>query len=462
MSKTKRIVILGAGESGTSAALLAKWLGYAVFVSDSSPIKPAFKTELEEQDIPYEEGQHSLDKILDAREIIKSPGIPEKAAVLQAVRAKGVPVIGEIEFAWRHKPASTQVVAITGSNGKTTTTGLIYHLLQTAGLNVAVGGNIGKAFARVVLDDLRSGNTGVRLLTNPKWYVLEISSFQLEDIDRFRPKIAVLLNITPDHLDRYEYKIENYARAKFRINKNQKRGDIFLFNGADPVIAGYRSRHTLAPARPVAVRKSAYKNAVIRIGRRHHFAMEATRLRGPHNFFNTDCAIRVALALGAQPADIQRGLNTFLPPAHRLEVLASVNGVTYINDSKATNVDAVYYALQAMEHPTIWIVGGQDKGNDYAPLLALVRKKVKAIVCLGLDNSKIIAAFSKMKKPFVETRSAAEAVQEATALAVPGDTVLLSPACASFDLFKNYEDRGEQFKASVLNIIQSPLQTITN
>lgn len=443
MSKQKNIVILGAGESGTGAALLAKWLGYAVFVSDKSPVKPEFRAELESAGIPFEESQHTMEQILAADLVIKSPGIPEKVPVMKAVREKGIPVIGEIEFAWQHRPANRPIVAITGSNGKTTTTGLVYHLLKTAGLNVAVGGNIGKAFARLVLEDLQAAAAA------PKTYVLETSSFQLEDIDLFRPDVALLLNITADHLDRYDYKLENYAAAKFRINKNQKRSDVFLFNGKDPVIADYLTRHALSPAKKVIIRTVSAKNGILRIGRHLQFDTLRGKLRGPHNMFNAVCAIRTALLLGAEPAAIQAGLDTFQPPAHRLEVVATVKGVTYINDSKATNVDAVYYALQAMETPTVWIVGGQDKGNDYAPLQALVRKKVKAIVCLGLDNSKIMEAFASAHKTLVETRSAQEAVQTAAGLAAAGDTVLLSPACASFDLFKNYEDRGAQFREAV-------------
>ncbi|MFN0014409.1 MAG: UDP-N-acetylmuramoyl-L-alanine--D-glutamate ligase [Saprospiraceae bacterium] len=444
MSSTKRIVILGAGESGTGAALLAKALGYAVFVSDKSPIKPQYQAVLENAGIEFETGQHSLDKITNATEVVKSPGIPAKTDVMKAIRSKGLPVIGEIEFGYRHAGKCT-IVAITGSNGKTTTTLLIHHLLKTAGMNVRVGGNVGNSFAELVLE-----NRGKENLV----YVLEVSSFQLEDIRSFRPKVAVLLNITPDHLDRYDYQMENYARAKFRINQNQKRGDVFIFNAADPVVVDYMTRHPLTAAKQVPVRRGFFKNGSIHIGKRHTFDMTGSKLRGPHNMFNATCAIRTALSLGANPAQIQSGLNTFEPPPHRLEVVATANGVTWINDSKATNVDSVFYALQAMTTPTIWIVGGQDKGNDYTPLLPLVKKKVKAIVCLGVDNSKIIAFFKKTKKPIVETRSAEEAVQQAARLAAHGDTVLLSPACASFDLFKNYEDRGEQFRAGVEKVSQ--------
>ena len=448
MKKTKRIAILGAGESGTGAALLANWLGYDVVVSDKSPIKPQFKAALDARGIAWEEGQHSMDKILAAGEIIKSPGIPEKADVMQAIRAKDIPVIGEIEFGWRHRPKGCRVVAITGSNGKTTTTTLTAHLLAAAGLPARMAGNVGNSFAQLVLDDLQHDTQSGG--TTPRIYVLEVSSFQLDDIDQFRANIAVLLNITPDHLDRYDYQLENYTRSKFRINRNQKRGDIFLFNGFDPVIREYMDRNTLAPAKKVAIRRGFYKNGVIRVGRKYAFEMAQSKLQGPHNMFNAACALRVALLLGADPKRLQDGLLTYSPPAHRLEPIAILQGVTWINDSKATNVDSVFYALQAMEQPTVWIVGGQDKGNEYSPLMALVRKKVKAIVCMGVDNSKIIAAFKKLKKPLFETRGAQEAVQTAARLANPGDTVLLSPACASFDLFKNYEDRGDQFRTAVL------------
>lgn len=444
----KRLVILGSGESGTGAALLARHLGYDVFVSDKGEIKATYKAELEAAGVAWEEQQHSLDKILNAGEIIKSPGIPEKSEVMKAVRAKGIPAIGEIELAYRHA-GKCQIVAITGSNGKTTTTELIYHLLKSAGLDVRKGGNVGNSFARMVLQDL----TRNRIHDEKRVFVLEVSSFQLDDIQTFRPKIAILLNITPDHLDRYEYKIENYAASKFRITMNQRRGDKFIYNGFDPIVATQRlvTTHPVSsPSRPrqIAIRKGFYKNGQIRVGK-ISLEMSGTALRGPHNMFNAVCAIRTALLLGAEPDKVQTGLNTFAPPPHRLEKVAEIGGVTWINDSKATNVDSVFYALQAMDTPTIWIVGGQDKGNDYTPLLKLVKKKVKAIVCMGVDNSKIIKAFGGVKKPLVETGSAEEAVRTAAGFAEKGDTVLLSPACASFDLFRNYEDRGERFRAAV-------------
>ncbi len=446
----KQIVILGSGESGVGAAILAKHLGYDVFVSDKSPIPEKFKAELQKHGIVYEENQHTLAKILKAREIIKSPGIPEKTEVMQLIRSKKINVIGEIEFAYRHA-GKCRIVAITGSNGKTTTTELTYHLLKTAGLNVRKGGNVGNSFARMVDEDWAKNKEQ----DESRVFVLEVSSFQLDDIQDFQPKIAVLLNITPDHLDRYEYKMENYVRSKFRITMNQKRGDVFIYNGFDPVVLSGQTtlsrRTTGSQPNQIAIRKNFLKDGLIKISQ-HDFDLRETALRGPHNAFNAACAIRTALLLGANAKKIQQGLNSFQTPPHRLEKVTEVKGVTYINDSKATNVDSVFYALQAMETPTVWIVGGQDKGNDYTPLLPWVEKKVKAIVCMGLDNSKIISAFGPLQKPTVETRSAEEAVKKATELAVNGDTVLLSPACASFDLFKNYEDRGDQFKQAVKNL----------
>ena len=438
-----RCVILGSGESGTGAALLAQHAGFDVFVSDKGPIGERYKRELDAHGIAWEENRHTLDKILNADEVIKSPGIPEKSEVMQAVRAKGINVIGEIEFGWRYA-GKCRIVAITGSNGKTTTTELTYHLLKTAGLNARKGGNVGNSFATMVLEDLHRKDAETQRI-----YVLEVSSFQLDDIQKFRPHIAMLLNITPDHLDRYDYRLENYARAKFRITMNQKRGDVFIFNAFDPVVNEFM---TETRAKKAGIRKGFFKNGLIRIGRKYAFDMTRGNLRGPHNMFNAACAIRAALLLGAAPEKIQQGLDTFTPPAHRLEKVAEVDGVTWINDSKATNVDSVFYALQAMTTPTVWIVGGQDKGNDYSPLFPLVRKKVKAIVCMGVDNSKIISAFKKFKKNLTETRSAEAAVRAAAGFAEKGDTVLLSPACASFDLFKNYEDRGAQFREAVLKL----------
>lgn len=443
----KQIIVLGSGESGVGAAILAKHLGYDVFVSDKSPIPINFKAELKQHGIAYEENQHSLLKILTAEKIIKSPGIPEKTDIMQAVRRNEINVIGEIELAYRHA-GKCRIVAITGSNGKTTTTELVYHLLRHAKLNVRKGGNVGNSFARMVAEDMERKATD----KEERIFVLEMSSFQLDDIQEFKPKIAILLNITPDHLDRYDYQMDNYVRSKFRITKNQKRGDVFIYNGFDPVVEkGLETmtrQNTGSQPNQIAIRKGFVKEGQLRINQ-HLFDLTQTALRGPHNAFNAACAVRTALLLGVKPEVIQEGLNSFKTPPHRLEKVAEINGVTYINDSKATNVDSVFYALQAMDQPTVWIVGGQDKGNDYTPLMPWVQQKVKAIVCMGLDNAKIISAFQDLQKPIVETRSAQEAVEEATKLAVTGDTVLLSPACASFDLFKNYEDRGKQFAQAV-------------
>lgn len=447
--KKKQIVVLGAGESGTGAAILARQLGHAVFVSDKSPIKPEFKAQLDEAGIAWEEGQHTMDKVLAADEVIKSPGIPETTELMRSIRAKGIPVIGEIELGFRHAGPCT-IVAITGTNGKTTTTNLVYHLLKTAGLNARMAGNVGKSFAEVVADDLAKGN-----LSKDRVFVLEVSSFQLDDIATFKPDISILLNITPDHLDRYGYEMANYIRSKFRIAMNQRRGHLFITNANDPHIAGFLTDNPgHVRCRMEKVRRSDLKNGYVRIGRLMAFDLASTTLKGPHNGFNAACAIRAALRLGVNQDVILEGLATFNPPPHRLEKVAEADGVLWINDSKATNVDSTFYALQAMERPTVWVLGGQDKGNDYQPLVPLARKAVKAIVCLGIDNKKIVEAFKGLKKTIVETRSAKEAVEAAARLADEGDAVLLSPCCASFDLFKNYEDRGDQFKAAVHELIQ--------
>ncbi len=432
-----RIVILGAGESGVGAALLAKKLEHEVFVSDKGSIAEKYKIELEQNAIPYEEGEHTLTRILAADEIIKSPGIPDKVPVVQAVLERGIPVISEIEFASRHTDAT--IIGITGTNGKTTTTKLTFHILKTAGLDVAVGGNVGYSFARLVTEVKRA------------CYVLEISSFQLDNIQHFRPDISMILNITPDHLDRYDYKMENYISSKFRICANQKAGDIFLYNADNENITNRMKTQKRAP-KGVAISQSMIENDLLRVGD-STFDMSKTTLRGRHNYMNALFAIHAAKALGAADAAIQRGLETFQNVVHRMELVAEIDGVAYINDSKATNVDSVFYALDAMTKPTVWIVGGQDKGNEYESLFELVREKVRAIVCLGVDNQKLLDIFGDFGKPMVEARSAQEAVAKARALAKPGDVVLLSPACASFDLFKNYEDRGNQFKETVLKMI---------
>ncbi|MEO1517781.1 MAG: UDP-N-acetylmuramoyl-L-alanine--D-glutamate ligase [Bacteroidota bacterium] len=427
------IVILGAGESGVGAALLSKQKGYPTFVSDRGSIAPAFKQQLEQQDIPYEENKHTRERIFEATEIIKSPGIPDTVELVQQARSKGIPVISEIEFAARHTTAS--LIAITGSNGKTTTTNLTYHLLHTAGFNVGVGGNIGQSFARLVANHQRD------------YYVLELSSFQLDGIQDFKPQIAMLLNVTPDHLDRYDNDFRKYLASKFRIIQNQTAEDLLIYNASDDSVRGQIEAQGLIPrGAAVHVPESGLKGLTVQ---GMSFDLSKCSLKGPHNLFNAHCAIRAALEWGASAEAIQKGLDSFVNIPHRLESVATVDGVEYINDSKATNVDAVYYALQAMDPGVVWIAGGKDKGNDYGPLLELVNKKVKAIVCMGIDNQKIRDAFSPIVADISETRSAEAAVQQAAAKATRGEVVLLSPACASFDLFNNYEDRGDQFKAAV-------------
>ena len=457
MSRKQHIVVIGAGESGTGAALLAKTLGYEVRVSDGGEIRPPYRTRLSEAGIAFESGGHTPEWIIGQTPAqrpalaVKSPGIPGDAPVLQQLRAQGIPVVGEIEFAYRFAGKCT-IAAITGTNGKTTTTTLTYHLVRTAALNAYMAGNVGNSFAELIREHLQAGNTDPSRI-----YVLEVSSFQLEDIARFRPKVAALLNITPDHLDRYGGDMERYAAAKFRIRENQRRGDLFLYNALDAVSTDYMRRHPHVGPRQIAVRARDLLRGGLRVGRLQ-FDLQGSALYGPHNALNAAFAVRMALALGAKPDQVQQGLLDYTPPAHRMEVVARVGGITWINDSKATNVEAVTYALQAMETPTIWIAGGLDKGNDYTPLLPLVRQKVRAIVCLGADNEKLKAVFGPENKPIKEARTAAQAVAAAAEFARPGDTVLLSPACASFDLFKNYEDRGNRFREAVQQLIGNPIQ----
>ncbi|MCB9264206.1 MAG: UDP-N-acetylmuramoyl-L-alanine--D-glutamate ligase [Lewinellaceae bacterium] len=433
-----KLTILGGGESGIGAALLADKHGHDVFVSDRGAIKEAYKHELESNGIAYEEQQHSWDRIADADEVVKSPGIPDHVPIIQELVSKGIPVISEIEFAGRYTTA--KLIGITGSNGKTTTTRLAHHLLTTAGIDAGMAGNVGKSFARSLSEGRQY-----------PCYVLELSSFQLDGIRSFRPDIALLLNITPDHLDRYGYKMENYIRSKFRIAMNQRAEDVFLYNAEDENIGAYMQNHRLRPRlQPVSSRMIE--------GRHLHvggsiFDMQQSSLRGRHNYMNALFALQAAQLLGAGEADLQRGLDTFVSVEHRMEWVGAIAGVEYINDSKATNVDAVYYALDAMEKPVIWIAGGQDKGNDYSPLMDLVKSKVRALVCLGIDNQKLVETFSGIVSTVTEARSAEEAVAQAAGIARAGDAVLLSPACASFDLFKNYEDRGQQFKEAVLRRI---------
>ena len=438
-----KLVILGGGEIGTGAAILGKQKGWEVFLSDKSPLKDIYKEELMAAGIRWEEGQHTESEILSADCIIKSPGIPHKVPIIQHAKEKGIEIISEIEFASRYTDA--KIIAITGSNGKTTTTSLLYHLLQQAGLSVGVGGNIGHSFARMVAKEPK------------EYYVLEISSFQLDDITSFRPHIALLLNITPDHLDRYNYEFQNYIDAKFRITAFQEASDYLLYDADDPVLQEELTKRKDIKAQllPFSLEKENTQGAYcldeknIHINFNQNLLEMSTKdltIKGKHNLKNAMGATMVAKMLNIRNENIRNSLMTFQGVPHRLEFVREVEGVRYINDSKATNVNSVYYALDSMEDNLVWIVGGQDKGNDYNPLIPYVSKKVKAIVCLGLDNQKIIQTFQSIIPTIIETHSMEDAVQVGRGLAQEGDTVLLSPACASFDLFQSYEDRGNQFK----------------
>ena len=439
------MVILGGGESGAGAALLAKQHGYEVFLSDSGSLKDVYKKELEAKGISFEEGGHTEERVLAADEIVKSPGIPEKNELVKKIRAKGIPVISEIELAYRYKGTS-KIVAITGSNGKTTTTSLVYHICKHAGLDAALVGNIGYSFAKQVAED-------------PKpWYIAEISSFQLDDIKTFRPEVAILTNITEDHLDRYDYKFENYIASKFRIAMNQTKEDFFIYCSDDPVTMQYINQYAInSNPLPFTMQQQPGNGGFIKNGQmiieanneRVTMSIYDFALKGKHNQYNTMAAGIAAATLGLRKDKIREAIESFETLEHRMEPVLTVRGVEFINDSKATNVNSTWYALESMEKPTILILGGVDKGNDYSLLLDLVKEKVKAIVCMGLDNRKIHEAFGNDVQLIVNTTTAAEAVQAAFHFAEKGDVVLLSPACASFDLFKNYEDRGRQFKEAV-------------
>ena len=442
---SERMVILGGGESGAGAALLAKQQGYEVFLSDSGSLKDVYKQELEAKDIRFEESGHTEELILNADEIVKSPGIPEKNELVKKIRAKGIAVISEIELAYRYK-GNSKIAAITGSNGKTTTTSLLYHICKTAGLDAALVGNIGYSFARQVAED-------------PKpWYIAEISSFQLDDIVTFRPEMAILTNITEDHLDRYDYKFENYIASKFRIAMNQTKNDFFIYCADDPVTIQYMNQFAIqSNPLPFTMQQQPSNGGFIRNGQmiieanneRVTMSIYDFALRGKHNQYNTMAAGIAAATLGLRKDKIREAIESFETLEHRMEHVSTIRGVEFINDSKATNVNSTWYALESMEKPTILILGGIDKGNDYSLLVELVKEKVKAIVCMGIDNRKIHEAFGNHVALMVNTTSAAEAVQSAFHFASKGDVVLLSPACASFDLFKNYEDRGRQFKEAV-------------
>lgn len=439
----KRVVILGSGESGTGAAMLAKAQGYDVFVSDRGEIKQKYRSELEAGGVMFEEGTHSEAKIIEAELVIKSPGIPEKAEIVSKVKAANIPIVDEIEFAFRFI-GNSRVIAITGTNGKTTTTLLTYHLMKSAGFDVALAGNVGFSMARQLVERKFA------------WYVLEVSSFQLDGIETFRPDVGILLNITPDHLDRYEYTMQNYVNSKFRLVQNMTAQEEFIYYADDPVIASELSIRPIVPKR-IAVSLSDQACPVRYDGEKMVFNLKEsfsifqsdTTLKGPHNLINTMAAVAAVHVAGVGVNDIRAGLKTFRNAPHRLETVGNIGGVEYVNDSKATNVDSVVYALGSYEQPLIWIAGGVDKGNNYDLIREQVRRKVKALICLGKDNGKLREAFTGVVPVIEETQSVKDLVRMALKLARQGDVVLLSPACASFDLFRNYEDRGNQFREAV-------------
>lgn len=443
----KRIVILGAGESGAGSAILAQQKGFDVFVSDKGTIKEAYRNMLASNDIAFEEGKHTMSLIMNAGEVIKSPGIREDNEVIVTLREKGIPVISEIEFAGRYTSAIK--ICITGSNGKTTTTNLIYHMMKKAGLNVAMTGNVGSSFAMAVA---RGGYD---------YYVIELSSFQLDGMFDFRADVAVLLNITPDHLDRYDHEMQNYVDSKMRVIRNQTTSDSIIWCADDPVLIREMTKHHPASASlPFSLDKTEGMAAYVQ---KDDIILEITQktslmtihdlaLKGRHNTYNSMAAAITGKVLNIRKEVIRESLTDFQGVEHRLESVIMVAGINFINDSKATNVNSVWYALECMKTDVVWIAGGIDKGNDYSELNAVVKQKVKAIVCLGKDNHKIREAFGDMVPTIVETTSMEEAVRAAYYLAHKGDTVLLSPACASFDLFSNYEDRGRQFKMAVRNL----------
>ncbi|MBR4826663.1 MAG: UDP-N-acetylmuramoyl-L-alanine--D-glutamate ligase [Bacteroidales bacterium] len=441
-----KIVVLGGAESGVGAAVLAKVKGFDVFLSDNGQIKDEYARTLREWDIPFEQGGHTPERIFDADEVVKSPGIPSTVPVVKEFIARGTHIVSEIEFASRYD--SAKKICITGSNGKTTTTSLIHYLLKEAGLDVGLGGNIGKSYALQVATEKHD------------YYVLEISSFQLDDTYDFRPDIAIITNITPDHLDRYDHDMENYVRAKFKITRNLRPEDCFIFDSDDSITIAHLSKIVLhCKMLPFSQEQKVAQGAYLdgdRIVVRYEESESEIYLRelalgGKHNIYNSMAAAIAAKVTGISDETIRAALGSFAPIEHRLEPVLSVRDVMYINDSKATNVDSAWYALECQTRPVVWIVGGKDKGNDYSVLNDLVREKVKSIVCMGVDNSKIHAAFAPIvgEENIVDTSSADEAVKVSSMLAKPGDVVLLSPCCASFDLFDNYEDRGRKFKMAV-------------
>lgn len=440
----KKVVVLGGGESGIGAAILAKKSGYDVFVSDSAKISPDYLAELQYHNIEFEQGNHGMERILSADEVIKSPGIPEKSPIIQHIRSKNLPISSEIDFAYRHTQA--KIIAITGTNGKTTTSLFTYHLLKSAGLNVGLAGNIGESFAKKVAFD------------HYDWYVLEVSSFQLDDIHAFKPNVGILLNITPDHLDRYD-SFEHYIEAKFNLCRFMDGAGLFIYNADDENIARRMNKkpieHTQLEPFMLAYFKderlflpaSRYYDEDLNIPKKHIF--DRLPLAGKHNAMNIAAAVLAALRIGIDEKTIQESFSSFQNAAHRLEKIGEINGITFINDSKATNVDSVFYALDAYSSPIVWIAGGIDKGNHYEQILDLVRQKVKALVCVGKDNRKLMDFFAEEISVIIDTQDMKDAVRKAYQLAEKGDVVLLSPACSSFDLFKNYEDRGNRFRLAV-------------
>lgn len=444
----RKLVVLGAQESGVGAALLAKKLGIPVFVSDGGSIKPNYRETLTANGIDFEEGGHTAVKVLDADEVVKSPGIPDTATLVAAAIDRGIPVISEIELAARH--TTSPIVAITGSNGKTTTTLLTHHILCKAGLDAGLGGNVGRSFAGLLAE------------RDHALYVLELSSFQLDGIRAFRPHIAVLLNITPDHLDRYQYNMDHYAASKFRIAMNQTASDHFIHSDDDPEVRRGLAEHSVRARRwPISIEHHVPEGGFLRDGHLHinasthpdptplRMSLIELALQGKHNAYNSMAAGIAARILEVRKETVRESLSDFQNVEHRLERVGLVNGVEFINDSKATNVNSAWYALETMDKPVVWIVGGVDKGNDYTALMDLVKNKVKAIVCLGKDNEKLRKVFESKVPHFVEVDTAERAVNVGYELSEPGDVVLLSPACASFDLFENYEERGRKFKAAV-------------
>ena len=440
----KRIVVLGGGESGAGAAVLAKVKGFDVFLSDKGRIGEKYKDMLREWDIPFEEGEHTESMILNADEVIKSPGIPLTAPMVEKISQAGIGIISEIEFAGRYD--KSRKICITGSNGKTTTTSLIYYLLKNAGLNVGLGGNIGKSYAYQVATESHD------------IYVLELSSFQLDNMYDFKADIAIITNITPDHLDRYGYKLENYVKAKFRITRNMSSDDCFIFCSDDEITIEHLNRIVVKARKlPFTQKGEVEQGAFVKDDRmivRYEDSecdmfLQKLALGGKHNVYNSMAAAIAGKVMNIDNETIREALSSFQAVEHRLEKVLSVGDVLYINDSKATNVDAAWYALECQTRPVVWIVGGTDKGNDYTPLQPLAKEKVKAIICLGVDNAKIHKAFGQIVPQMFDVTSAEDAVKTASRIAVAGDVVLLSPCCASFDLFKNYEDRGRQFKDAV-------------